>query len=1266
MKNKFTKKATKIISSLIFFLALLLIAGKGYAQTAASYTFAASSGTYSSITGGAVLSSGAGMDDASFSVTIPAFTYLGTVYTQVYASENGFVQFGSSLPAGVVRTYLSSTDASATSGVSGYSRDIRGRATSELRTQTIGSEVIFQWLNMTNFGSTAQTYTFQIRLNTATNVITVVYNAMTSTASTNGQIGLRGTLTDFNNRTSTSNWASTTAGTVNTATVTVSSTVFPTSGQTFTWTPPPPCAAKPVGGTLTSSAGATSICPSTAATLSVTGSTVTTGIAYAWDSSLVSGTGPWFAIAGATAATYSASPAACTNVYYRRRTICTPVGLFDSSSSVLVSVKCALTPPYFEDFESISAANQLPNCMTATNLGSRVYTLTAASTRNRSNHTPGGSKYAYFQWGCDDYLYTPAIVTVAGKTYDFSFWYITDGLTGWDSLMVKSGVVPSAAGMTTILGTSLTALTNTNYKKYTVRFVATTSGVQYFGIHCVATTAPWYLSVDDVALQEVPLCSGTPAPGAPVASTSRVCGLGSVDLDLPALAPALGYVYKWQDSTNGGVWGNDPGRPSFGGTTVPFTTGAFATTTYFRCIVKCTLTGDSAISSVLKVNGGPLDPPYFEDFESITTNNELPQCMSATNLGSRVYTLTAASTRNRSNHTPSGSKYAYFQWSCDDYIFTPELKLVAGQQYIFSFWYITDGLSGWNTLSAKMGTGATPAAMTTSLKTISNPKNTVYTQYADTFTATASGIYHFGIYCNATGAPWYLSIDDIGLQFKPCGGMPTASTIVGTLPSGAGICPNTLTTLTGTGGTLSAIPGIKYQWQRKSIPFGTLWQNMIGANDTLLSADTLGGYDYRLATICMNTNDSAFSSIYSLPLLAVHPPITISPSTSPVSICLGDTVKFNATNRVGSVYDWMLDGVVIPGWKFSDLAATASGTYSVKASSSGLPCPAFSNKVVISRNDPDYSITMTTPSDSFICDGMGLLLSGFGSKAGLTYQWYKDNVLIPGATSNNYLVIATGVYRIKAYDGRSLCDATSRSIRIVVKPNPPAILSVIGGSTTACENEGVLLKASSGAFAYEWIKGGSTVFGWTDSSQLIKNSGIYRVKLRSSDGCASISSPITINILPSPIPLIVRSGFSLSTSSPYVSYLWIRNGKDTLSSFPNIVVGKKGVYKVVVTDPNGCVGESSPIDMFDNALGIESAQAAAQLRIYPNPTNSKVFIESPIELQVEVKDVTGRTIIPLHQTNQIDLGKYADGIYLLNINGEGKLLQQQKITKISQ
>lgn len=102
------------------------------------------------------------------------------------------------------------------------------------RVHTIQFKNVRNWTTSAN----ANCYNFQIKLYETSNRIEVVYGTYTVSTTYTPQIGLRGAAnSDFNNRTSTTSWASSAAGTLNTSTMTLSSTVLPSSGQTYTWFP---------------------------------------------------------------------------------------------------------------------------------------------------------------------------------------------------------------------------------------------------------------------------------------------------------------------------------------------------------------------------------------------------------------------------------------------------------------------------------------------------------------------------------------------------------------------------------------------------------------------------------------------------------------------------------------------------------------------------------------------------------------------------------------------------------------------------------------------------------------------------------------------------------------------------------------------------------------------------------------------------------------------------------------------------------------------
>lgn len=207
-----------------------------------SNTVAQSAGTYTNITGGTVLWSATFDDNLSSAITIPSFTFNCIAYTQIYVSSNGFISFGSA-PVSNTYTPISSSDGSGI--ISAFGADLQEATTGtpEVRVQdvTASNEYVIQWKDARRFGITGERISFQVRLNYATNVVRIVYGG-TITANTattpEVQVGLRGlTNTDFKNRTTTTNWSTTTAGGTNAATCRFAGTVKPAVAQTYTFTP---------------------------------------------------------------------------------------------------------------------------------------------------------------------------------------------------------------------------------------------------------------------------------------------------------------------------------------------------------------------------------------------------------------------------------------------------------------------------------------------------------------------------------------------------------------------------------------------------------------------------------------------------------------------------------------------------------------------------------------------------------------------------------------------------------------------------------------------------------------------------------------------------------------------------------------------------------------------------------------------------------------------------------------------------------------------
>jgi len=248
----------------------------------------------------------------------------------------------------------------------------------------------------------------------------------------------------------------------------------------------------------------------------------------------------------------------------------------------------------------------------------------------------------------------------------------------------------------------------------------------------------------------------------------------------------------------------------------------------------------------------PATIPYLEGFESITSNNQLPSCMAATNLGSQVFTYTSAqSTYNRSAHT--GIKYLSFMYDCNDWAFTPTFDLTSGTSYDFSFWYKCDGQYAFDSLKVYVGNGQTVTAMTQQVGTgLSAILNTTYQKFTGTFTPTTNGIYCFGIKVKASASPWYLTIDDIGLNLN--------DPLVCAAPALVNSSNNTSSTINLTWDGTAANYRVQYRATGSST-----WSYsglITTATTTLSGLSPFQSYDIQVRSICSATDSSSLSTLY--------------------------------------------------------------------------------------------------------------------------------------------------------------------------------------------------------------------------------------------------------------------------------------------------------------------------------------------------------------------------------------------------------------------
>ncbi len=257
MKLTFTQIFRFITASLIF---VSMFSTKVFSQVASTYGFTQTAGTFTPITGGTVLGtstnddqvfvgstigSSSGTSGTGFPIGFP-FTYNGEVYNNFGVNSNGWIRLDSG-------TFIMDNSYTPFNGfgsnyrqvISALSNDLQGKAgIGELSYIVEGTSpnqtLVVQWLNYAKYQSVSNpndTINFQIRLNETSNTIDIVYGNISFAGSGRGvQVGINGNnLADFVARQTATDWTSTVPAIVNTAICSLTTTVVPPSGLTFTF-----------------------------------------------------------------------------------------------------------------------------------------------------------------------------------------------------------------------------------------------------------------------------------------------------------------------------------------------------------------------------------------------------------------------------------------------------------------------------------------------------------------------------------------------------------------------------------------------------------------------------------------------------------------------------------------------------------------------------------------------------------------------------------------------------------------------------------------------------------------------------------------------------------------------------------------------------------------------------------------------------------------------------------------------------------------------
>lgn len=141
-----------------------------------------------------------------------------------------------------------------------------------------------------------------------------------------------------------------------------------------------------------------------------------------------------------------------------------------------------------------------------------------------------------------------------------------------------------------------------------------------------------------------------------------------------------------------------------------------------------------------------------------------------------------------------------------------------------------------------------------------------------------------------------------------------------------------------------------------------------------------------------------------------------------------------------------------------------------------------------------------------VCEGESVAMS---ANQGDSYQWKKDGVDIPGATSQNFTATESGDYSVEVINAGG-CSGVSDPVTVVVNDNPTVDVQPAGVGYLCPPTFTEVLTASQSSI-YQWQLNGTDISGATQQTYAATAVGSYTVEVIDLFGCSAVSDPVVVS-----------------------------------------------------------------------------------------------------------------------------------------------------------
>ncbi|WP_264544749.1 MULTISPECIES: beta strand repeat-containing protein [Flavobacterium] len=384
--------------------------------------------------------------------------------------------------------------------------------------------------------------------------------------------------------------------------------------------------------------------------------------------------------------------------------------------------------------------------------------------------------------------------------------------------------------------------------------------------------------------------------------------------------------------------------------------------------------------------------------------------------------------------------------------------------------------------------------------------------------------------------------------------------------------------------------------------------------------------------------------------------------TQPASAVSGTTVVTNVAcngGNTGAINLTPTGGVGpytfnwVGGPTTEDRTSLAAGTYSVTITDAN-GCTGTVSGITV--NQPTALIASASAQTNVSCNGGAngsATVSASGGTAGYTYSWAPTGGT--GATASG---LTAGTYTVTVTDANGCTDTQSFTII-----QPTALIASASAQTNVSCNGGAngsaTVSASGGTagYTYSWAPTGGTS---TTASGLV--AGTYTVTVTDANGCTDTQS-FTITE-PSAIDSnVTQAAGVLTATQTGATYQWYScpntslTGETNQTYTPTVV----GDYKVDIT-VGGCTVTSNCITV--TTLGINEFDLFSKFKMYPNPTNGNLNIETETDgdfvIINQIGQIVERFSAKANTKTTINIERLSEGTYFVK-GGKGTNIPTKKL-----